>query len=216
MDLLALNRTSLIYSASTRQRQCIGLYSLGLSHKKIGEILHISHHTVKNVVAAFAKKIRGDRHAWSLPQQLDILQPFMAEKVFCFSMPGLPPSVNGAYPNRKGRGKGRYLSKEAEQWKAHGMAAIKQATFIAKNSPLPIEGATGVTIFLHMPGPNVPNWDVNNRIKIVLDLLTSAKVWPDDRWNEFCQCRRTYGEVDEITTEVIVYSMGNEYASECA
>ena len=211
-----LIRTDLIFAATQRQRQCAGLFSLGLSQARIGELLNISPHTVKNVVAAFTRKMGKDAKSWSLPSRLGILQPFMAERVFCFSMSGLPPSVNGAYPNRKGRGKGRYLSKEAEKWKAHGMAAIKQAGFIAKNSPLPMEGATGVAIFLHMPGTNVPNWDVNNRIKIVLDLLTSAKVWPDDRWNEFCQCRRTYGEVDEITTEVIVYSMGNEYASECA
>ena len=82
----------------------------------------------------------------------------------------LPPSINGAYCNRKGGG-GRYPSKTHRQWK------IDAGNTLLIVKPGKVTGPYKLAIML----PLGLRGDVSNRIKLAEDLLVSHGVTPDDR-----------------------------------
>lgn len=145
--------------------------------------------------------------------QLGIIEPLLSPMVFCSEIRGLPPSVNSAYPNVPGKGasKGRYISREGREWKLLAAKCLRDSAWNPRNCDIPIPAPTGVKIFLHLPYDKdgmmkIPNWDVDNRVKIVLDSLTENGIWEDDRWNETVEVHRTYSrELTEPVTETIVW-----------
>ena len=81
----------------------------------------------------------------------------------------LPPSTNGAYVNRPGKGRARSAKHAA--WKREAGWLIK----IAK--PGKIAGPYRFTILL----PIGMRGDISNRVKLAEDLLVELGVTPDDR-----------------------------------
>ena len=82
----------------------------------------------------------------------------------------VPPSINNAYCNRKGRG-GRYPSKAHREWKeAAGWT-------LAAAKPGKVTGPYKLAIML----PLGLRGDVSNRIKLAEDLLVTHGITPDDR-----------------------------------
>lgn len=86
-------------------------------------------------------------------------------------IPGLPTSLWKAYRNRKGGGK--CLSAEARAWCDE--AALHLARYRPKR---PISGRVRLEITLTSPGAR--RWDVENRVKVLSDLLTRMAFWGDD------------------------------------
>jgi len=86
-------------------------------------------------------------------------------------IPGLPTSLWKAYRNRKGGGK--CLSAEARAWCDE--AALHLARYRPKR---PISGR--VRLEITMTSPGVRRWDVENRVKVLSDLLTRMAFWGDD------------------------------------
>lgn len=86
-------------------------------------------------------------------------------------IPGLPVSLWAAYKNRRGGGK--CLSAEARAWCEE--AALHLARYRPKR---PISGRVRLEITLTSQG--VRRWDVENRVKILSDLLTRMGFWGDD------------------------------------
>ena len=86
-------------------------------------------------------------------------------------IPGLPVSLWRAYRNRKGGGK--CLSAEARAWRDE--AALHLARYRPKR---PISGRVRLEITLTSPGAR--RWDVENRVKVLSDLLTRMAFWGDD------------------------------------
>lgn len=82
----------------------------------------------------------------------------------------IPPSVNRAYANNFGRGKGRFLTKAARDWKAEAGWLIKVAKLDR------VTGRYQLAILL----PEKMRGDVSNRIKIAEDLLVTFGITPDD------------------------------------
>jgi crossover junction endodeoxyribonuclease RusA len=89
-------------------------------------------------------------------------------------LPGLPPTVNHAY-RRRGRGGGMYMTKAAREWKETAVIACRAG--YRKQSPL--EGRLAVLIVFCVKSRG--RWDIDNRIKSLLDALTWAGVWQDDK-----------------------------------
>jgi len=199
------------------QRRYLGLFAMGYSHKQIGDGHGLSKSRISNVISNCGYRIKlfnlpDPTNMWGVPSKLGILNPFISDEVFCAWVPGLPPSVNSAYPNRTGAGKGRYISAEGKMWKGVAGASIESCGKLFAQCEVPIVGRTGVSVFLHVPKKLkdkelvIPNWDTNNRLKIVLDVLTEMQVWPDDRWNDDCSITRVYDDgIDEPLTEIIVW-----------
>lgn len=84
----------------------------------------------------------------------------------------IPPSVNSAWRNVAG--KGRVRTKEYRVWAAEAGWALK-----VQRAPH-IGGKVTVDIGV----ARIPNADVDNRIKPVLDLLVKMNVIDDDRYVE--------------------------------
>lgn len=92
-------------------------------------------------------------------------------KTVAYELP-CPPSINGAYANRKfGRGKGRFPSKRHREWKKEASWIIR-ATGIEKISGpyhFKIQISTG------------QRGDASNYIKLAEDLLVEMGVTDDDK-----------------------------------
>lgn len=118
---------------------------------------------------------QGSRHPYDP-------QPFVV-------LPYLPPSSNHIYVNRRG-GKGRFLSKEAETFKARTISHI-QANCLAKISRLDRTAVYRVWYAFFFPPEEILNasfgsgkkggaktrykrMDVENRLKLVADALATA------------------------------------------
>src|SRR4051812_17340519 len=88
----------------------------------------------------------------------------------CYIVLPLPPSVNGLYSNRPG--KGRVCTPEYRQWK-HDAGWALQASPRAQ-----FAGPFRVRLLV----PEKMRGDVDGRIKAAVDLLVRHKVTPDDRF----------------------------------
>lgn len=91
----------------------------------------------------------------------------------------LVPSLNNAYANNP-RG-GRYPTKQVSDWKRLA------GWIVAFANPPTIDGPYKLTVLV----PKQMRGDVDNRIKLVSDLLSKEMgVLPDDRKAEEATCRR--------------------------
>lgn len=211
-------RPAILFCLTRRQRRVTALNAMGYSSKKIAAIDECSTKAVVSALCNARKKLEKE-NLWSMEcgtnfaSQLGIIEPLLSPMVFCSEIRGLPPSVNSAYPNVPGKGasKGRYISREGREWKLLAAQSLRNSAWKKGNCEVPITAPTGVKIFLHLPYDKdgmmkIPNWDVDNRVKIVLDSLTENGIWEDDRWNESVEVHRTYSrELTEPVTEIIVW-----------
>jgi len=87
----------------------------------------------------------------------------------------IPPSVNDLYANRKrGRGPGRYKTKEYKDWLYRA-----DQSFLAQKWRIDyLHGPCD----LHIKVPAKMRGDVDNRIKAVADYLVSRQITADDRF----------------------------------
>jgi len=214
-------RPAILFCLTRRQRMVTALNAMGYSSKKIAAIDGCSTKAVVSALCNARKKLEKE-NLWSMEcgtnfaSQLGIIEPLLSPMVFCSEIRGLPPSVNSAYPNVPGKGasKGRYISREGRVWKLLAAKCLRDSAWKPRNCDIPIPAPTGVKIFLHIPYAKdgtlkVPNWDVDNRVKIILDSLTENGVWEDDRWNETVEIHRRYSsELTEPVTEIIVWRKG--------
>lgn len=211
-------RPAILFCLTRRQRRVTALNAMGYSSKKIAAIDECSTKAVVSALCNARKKLEKE-NLWymecgtNFASQLGIIEPLLSPMVFCSEIRGLPPSVNSAYPNVPGKGasKGRYISREGREWKLLAAQSLRNSAWKKGNCEVPITAPTGVKIFLHLPYDKdgmmkIPNWDVDNRVKIVLDSLTENGIWEDDRWNESVEVHRTYSrELTEPVTEIIVW-----------
>jgi len=84
----------------------------------------------------------------------------------------VPPSVNAAYANRKGKGRGRVLTDKALDWKMHAGHVLR-----AQN---PERFSVPVLIVINVERRSAMA-DVDNRMKLLFDLLVKEGVLVDDR-----------------------------------
>lgn len=114
---------------------------------------------------------------------------------------GLPPTVNHAY-RKRGKGFGLYMTREACKWKD---GAIYEArACYRKRDPIDCKVAVLVVYRVKSRG----RWDIDNRLKALLDALTGAGIWDDDRqiWHLTEQIEVTGKGNPE--THVFVWGMG--------
>lgn len=85
----------------------------------------------------------------------------------------IPPSVNDAYANRKGKGRGRVLTAKATDWKLHAGHVLK--------AQKPQRFTCPVLIVVNVERRSAMA-DVDNRMKLLFDLLVKEGVIVDDRF----------------------------------
>ncbi|MBQ8693629.1 MAG: RusA family crossover junction endodeoxyribonuclease [Synergistaceae bacterium] len=90
---------------------------------------------------------------------------------------GLPPSVNHLY---KYGNKRAYISAEARTWQKYAAAAMKLN--YNKNA---VPSQAPVKVKIRFITPNNRRWDIDNRLKSLLDCLAKAGIILDD-----CQIHR--------------------------
>ena len=106
-----------------------------------------------------------------------------------------PPSLNTMYPTRDGR---RRLSGKAAKWKRHALEelGLQRAQRVA--------GPAKVMIALH---PNSKRlFDLDNKVKAILDLLKTAGVVEDDNWRHVPSIAVALGETLPTAKAVLTVS----------
>lgn len=99
--------------------------------------------------------------------------PSTAGAPIFLSLP-VPPSVNRAYANGKGKGKrARFYSQVAEDWKGYARHVLRA------QKPAMMRGPVIVVMNVERKSPSA---DIDNRTKLLLDLLVSERVIEDDRF----------------------------------
>jgi Holliday junction resolvase RusA-like endonuclease len=96
----------------------------------------------------------------------------------CFTLPGLPPSINTAYHYRTGGGKQR--TPAAVAWQDGATLAIRAAA--TDRAPWPPR--TPLAVFVRLAAPDMLRWDADNRVKALLDALAGCQALPADLQHE--------------------------------
>lgn len=92
----------------------------------------------------------------------------------------IPISVNAAYANRKGPGRGRVATKALRSWKASAGKSVMASLAGIGSRPV---FAGRVDVLLRVPVPaNGARRDGDNCLKATLDLLKTMGVIADDSW----------------------------------
>ena len=129
-----------------------------------------------------------------------------------FRLP-MPPSLNSAYANRKGAGRGRIATKALRNWKAD--AGIHLMLALTGVSRRPVFGGR-VDVLIQVPVPsNGRRRDADNSAKPVLDLLVAHGVLVDDSWAyvEGCAVRWVDGAAEDGNCTVVVRQTATEPAT---
>lgn len=110
------------------------------------------------------------------------------------TLPGLPPTVNHAYRHVAGGGKQRTAA--AVAWQAGAILAIRAA---APGAGLQKPTPWGAAI--HLVAADVYRWDLDNRVKVLLDAL-AAGLGLDDRYCTALQVTKARGALAQTTIRV--------------
>ena len=114
-------------------------------------------------------------------------------KTVCAEIPGLPPSLWKAYTMR--RNGGRCLSREARDWKDVAARAL-----LPSRPRSPLAGIVRLSITLKAKGRR--RWDIENRVKVLSDLLTEMCFWGDDSQVWDLRVRREIAPSDATKIEI--------------
>jgi len=109
-----------------------------------------------------------------------------------FEIPAIPPSVNHYW---KARGKRRFLTKKAREWKRLVRGEVKRQ--LPKNHRLLTERLR-VKVILCV---RYRRGDVDNRLKAILDAFNGL-VWVDDRQVDFLSIERRIEASERTIVEV--------------
>ena len=110
---------------------------------------------------------------------------------------GLPPSVNAMY--RTGKGSKRYKKPEVSEWQDEIAALMRRAW----DNPRPYTGEVELHILFMVS--NKRRWDVDNRLKALLDCLAHGGVIKDDTQISGILAQRQTGEASSTKIEVREY-----------
>ena len=114
-----------------------------------------------------------------------------------------PPSSNTYYRSvRMGKSCRVLLSKKGRLYKEEVCEYIANQILDSKEFPYPLLGRLSVHVMLH--APNRRKWDIDNRIKPLLDAMQSAGVYPDDEAIDHLTIKR--GEIikgGKVTVQLI-------------
>jgi crossover junction endodeoxyribonuclease RusA len=135
-------------------------------------------------------------------QERDALNALYSRKPAAeITLPGLPPTVNHAY-RRRGRGGGMFMTKAAREWKE----AAEMACRAGYRKRAPLNGRLAVLIVFVVKTRG--RWDLDNRLKSLLDALTGAGVWEDDK--QICHITahiEVKGDVEGPHTKIYVWEL---------
>jgi len=106
-------------------------------------------------------------------------------------IPAIPPSVNHYWASR---GKRRFLTKRAKEWKRLVRDEVKRQ--LPKHKPLTSRVAVRVTLCVRYR-----RGDVDNRLKAILDAFNGL-VWVDDRQVDFLAIERRIDGSERVIVEV--------------
>ena len=115
---------------------------------------------------------------------------------------GLPPSVNQMY--RTGRSGSRYKRAEVSDWQEETAGAVREAWGREEAYTGPVEVHVKFTV------RNNRRWDVDNRLKALLDCLELGGVIHDDSQIWGIQALRVQGETCATTLYVREYESTRE------
>jgi len=107
-------------------------------------------------------------------------------------IPAIPPSVNHYW---KARGKRRFLTKRAREWKRLVKDEVKRQ--LPKHKPLTGRVSVKVTLCVRYR-----RGDVDNRLKAILDAFNGL-VWVDDRQVDFLAIERRIEASERTIVEVL-------------
>ena len=110
---------------------------------------------------------------------------------------GLPPSVNAMY--RTSRGSKRYKKPEVSEWQDEIASLMRRAW----DKPRPYTGEVEIHILFTVS--NKHRWDVDNRLKALLDCLAHGGVIKDDTQISGILALRRQGETSRTKIEVREY-----------
>ena len=114
---------------------------------------------------------------------------------------GLPPTVNQMY--RTGRNSARYKRPEVSDWQEETAEKIREAW-----SKEAYTGHVEVDIVFTMKGNR--RWDIDNRLKSLLDCLELASVIRDDSQIWGISAHKEYGERDKVEFVMKEYAIVDE------
>jgi len=107
-------------------------------------------------------------------------------------IPAIPPSVNHYWASR---GKRRFLTKRAREWKRLVKDEVRKQ--LPKHKP--ITGRVSVKVTLCV---RYRRGDVDNRLKAILDAFNGL-VWVDDRQVDFLAIERKLDASEKVIVEVV-------------
>lgn len=112
---------------------------------------------------------------------------------------GLPPSVNHTY--KTGRNGNRFKRPEVSKWQEDTAGKIREAW----NEEIPYEGYVEVRVLFTVKGKR--RWDIDNRLKALLDCLELAGVIRDDSQIWGISAHKEYGETDKVELLMMEYTI---------
>ena len=117
---------------------------------------------------------------------------------------GLPPTVNHMYRGARGW---RYLTAETIEFQTR-ISALMSSEYQTKE---PFTGA--VAVFIRFYTNNKKRWDIDNRVKALLDCLEKAGIIQDDSQIDALIVTRERGQ--KLATSMIVceYSLAQKIAN---
>lgn len=119
-------------------------------------------------------------------------------KLFELELAGLPPSVNQMY--RTGRSGNRYKKPEVSEWQDEIAGVIREAW--GKDRPYTEE--VEVHVLFRVKGSR--RWDVDNRLKALLDCLQEGGAIKDDAQISGIIAAKKRGEEDRTKIAMYEYS----------